>query len=125
METQQRERHSASRTSRRRPARAQQRATRAPPHPQAMIVYTLKSGINKHFLRRMVEGKLDADLRKTVLIVDEVDDLIVNERPNNHYVKVRMPRRLFRQFPTICAERAVHACMRRSRRVPIRRRTCS
>ena len=55
-----------------------------------MIVYTLKSGINKHFLRRMVEGKLDADLRKTVLIVDEVDDLIVNERPNNHYVKVRM-----------------------------------
>ena len=57
-----------------------------------MIVYTLKSGINKHFLRRMVEGKLDADLRKTVLIVDEVDDLIVNERPNNHYVKVRMYR---------------------------------
>ena len=90
-----------------------------------MIVYTLKSGINKHFLRRMVEGKLDADLRKTVLIVDEVDDLIVNERPNNHYVKVRMSRRLFRQCPMICAERAVHACMHRSRLVPIRRRTCS
>ena len=36
----------------------------------------------------MVEGKLDAFLRTTVLIVDEVDDLIVNERPNNHYAKM-------------------------------------
>ena len=35
----------------------------------------------------MVEGKLDEELQNTVLIVDEVDDLVVNERPNAHYVK--------------------------------------
>ena len=52
----------------------------------AQIIYTLKAGINKHFLRGMVAGELELD--KTVLIVDEVDDLIVNERPNAHYVKV-------------------------------------
>jgi len=51
------------------------------------IVYVLKQAINKHFLRRMVAGKLDADLSRTVLIVDEVDDLIVNEKPTAHYVK--------------------------------------
>ena len=50
------------------------------------ICYTLKSAINKHFLRGMVSGSLE--LNSTVLIVDEVDDLIVNERPNAHYVKV-------------------------------------
>ena len=42
---------------------------------------------NSRFLRKLVEGKLDQELGKTVLIVDEVDDLIVNERPNNLYVK--------------------------------------
>ena len=54
-------------------------------NPDVQIVYTLKAGINKHFLRGMVSGSLE--LSKTVLIVDEVDDLIVNERPNAHYVK--------------------------------------
>jgi len=53
----------------------------------AKIVYCLKKHVNKHFLGRMVEGKLDEELRNIVLIVDEVDDLVVNERPNNHYVK--------------------------------------
>jgi len=53
--------------------------------PDVQICYCLKAGINKHFLRNMVEGTLE--LRQTVLIVDEVDDLIVNERPNAHYVK--------------------------------------
>ena len=92
METQQRERHSTRRTRLHHHTNSTTPTTARRHAPQAMIVYTLKSGINKHFLRRMVEGKLDADLRKTVLIVDEVDDLIVNERPNNHYVKVRMYR---------------------------------
>jgi len=55
--------------------------------PDAKIVYCLKKQINKHFLRKMVEGKLDEELKNIVLIVDEVDDLVVNERPNNHYVK--------------------------------------
>ena len=54
---------------------------------EARIVYVLKPTIFKHFLRRMVKGKLDEDLKASVLIVDEVDDLIVNERPNSHYVK--------------------------------------
>ena len=52
------------------------------------IVYVLKPQIQKHFLRRMVKGKLDEDLSASTLVVDEVDDLIVNERPNQHYVKV-------------------------------------
>ena len=51
------------------------------------ICYCLKDGINRRFLRTLVEGKLDAELGRTVLVVDEVDDLIVNERPNNLYVK--------------------------------------
>jgi hypothetical protein len=55
--------------------------------PDAKIVYCLKSSIQKRFLQRLVEGKLDEELGQTVLIVDEVDDLIVNERPNSHYVK--------------------------------------
>ena len=38
------------------------------------------------FLRRMLDGTLE--LGRSVLIVDEVDDLIVNEKPNAHYVKV-------------------------------------
>ena len=48
----------------------------------------LKPQIQRHFLRRMVKGKLDEDLSASVIVVDEVDDLIVNERPNQHYVKV-------------------------------------
>ena len=40
------------------------------------------------FLRRMLDGTLE--LGRSVLIVDEVDDLIVNEKPNAHYVKVRL-----------------------------------
>jgi len=55
--------------------------------PDAKIIYCLKDGINRRFLRKLVEGKLDEELGSTVLIVDEVDDLIVNERPNAHYVK--------------------------------------
>lgn len=54
---------------------------------ETQICYCLKQAINKHFLKRMVVGKLDEDLRRTVLIVDEVDDLIVNEKPTAHYVK--------------------------------------
>jgi hypothetical protein len=54
---------------------------------EAQIMYCLKDAINRRFLRKLVEGKLDEELGKTVLIVDEVDDLIVNERPNSHYVK--------------------------------------
>ena len=33
----------------------------------------------------MADASLELD--RTVLIVDEVDDLIVNERPNMHYIK--------------------------------------
>ena len=51
------------------------------------IVYCLKQTISRRFLRKMVEGKLEDELSKTVLIVDEVDDLIVNEKPNAHFVK--------------------------------------
>jgi hypothetical protein len=51
------------------------------------VTYCLKAEIQKRFLRRMCAGTLDAELCSTVLIVDEVDDLIVNERPNTHYVK--------------------------------------
>ena len=40
------------------------------------------------FLRRMLDGTLE--LGRSVVIVDEVDDLIVNEKPNAHYVKVRV-----------------------------------
>ena len=53
----------------------------------AHIYYCLKDGINRRFLKKLVEGGLDEELGKTVLIVDEVDDLIVNEHPNSHYVK--------------------------------------
>ena len=58
----------------------------------SLITYCLKDAINRRFLRKLVEGKLDEELGKTVLIVDEVDDLIVNERPNNLYVKKDMER---------------------------------
>ena len=51
------------------------------------VVYCLKSRINQLFIRRMLEGKLDEVLGRTVIIVDEVDDLVVNENPNSNYVK--------------------------------------
>jgi len=54
---------------------------------EAQIVYCLKANMNKHFLRQMLKGSLDAELKRTVIIVDEVDDLVVNERPINFYVK--------------------------------------
>ena len=53
----------------------------------AQVVYCLKKSINQLFLRRMLEGKLDEVLGRTVIIVDEVDDLVVNENPNANYVK--------------------------------------
>lgn len=73
--------------------------------PDAKIVYCLKKHVNKHFLRKMVEGHLDGELKQIVLIVDEVDDLIVNERPNSHYVKEDVE-----QTPDlkICYERLKH-----------------
>jgi len=55
--------------------------------PEAQVVYCLKSRINQMFLRNMLEGKLDEELGQTVIIVDEVDDLVVNENPNSNYVK--------------------------------------
>ena len=54
---------------------------------EADVVYCLKSGINQLFLRKMLEGKLVEALGDTVVIVDEVDDLVVNEDPNSFYVK--------------------------------------
>jgi hypothetical protein len=56
------------------------------------ICYCLKADINKYFLRKMLAGQIDEELGQTVLIVDEVDDLIVNERPNCHYVKADVNR---------------------------------
>jgi len=55
--------------------------------PELQICYCLKSEINRHFLRKMIEGTLDEEARATVLIVDEVDDLIVNERPTDYYAQ--------------------------------------
>ena len=55
--------------------------------PELAINYCLKAEINKAFLRKLVAGTLDEELKGTILLVDEVDDLIVNERPNNHYVR--------------------------------------
>jgi len=51
------------------------------------VVYCLKSRINHLFMRKMLEGQLDEVLGRTVIIVDEVDDLVVNENPNSNYVK--------------------------------------
>jgi len=51
------------------------------------VVYCLKSRINNLFMRKMLEGELDEVLGQTVIIVDEVDDLVVNENPNTNYVK--------------------------------------
>ena len=55
--------------------------------PEAQVVYCLKSRINHLFMRKMLEGQLDEVLGRTVIIVDEVDDLVVNENPNSNYVK--------------------------------------
>lgn len=38
----------------------------------ARIVYCLKARMNKHFLRQILKGTLDAELKRTVIIVDEV-----------------------------------------------------
>lgn len=54
--------------------------------PDTQICYCLKRSIGRHFLTKMVQGELEKELGNTVLIVDEVDDLIVNERPNSNYV---------------------------------------
>ncbi|KAL1529282.1 hypothetical protein AB1Y20_000236 [Prymnesium parvum] len=51
----------------------------------SQICYCLKKGNQSYFSRRMQEGTLD--LSTTVLIVDEVDDLVVNEKPTANYVK--------------------------------------
>ena len=53
----------------------------------AEVVYCLKKSINTLFIRKMLDGKLDETLGQTVVIVDEVDDLVVNENPNANYVK--------------------------------------
>ena len=55
--------------------------------PDCQVVYCLKARINQLFLRKMLEGQLDEVLGNTVIIVDEVDDLVVNENPNANYVK--------------------------------------
>ena len=47
------------------------------------ICYCLKSGNNAFFNRHMLAG--DLDLSSTILIVDEVDDLVVNEKPTLLY----------------------------------------
>ena len=49
------------------------------------ICYCLKRENNAYFNEHMMGG--DLDLSQTVLIVDEVDDLVVNENPNSNYVK--------------------------------------
>ena len=49
------------------------------------ICYCLKKHNNAFFNERMLEG--DLDLSGTVLIVDEVDDLVVNEKPSLLYTK--------------------------------------
>ena len=54
-------------------------------HPTADICYCLKKGNNRFFNQQLVDGSLD--LEKTVLIVDEVDDLVVNEVPFVKYKK--------------------------------------
>ena len=40
--------------------------------PKVEVCYCLKAGINKFFLRKMIEGSLGQEMATTVLIVDEV-----------------------------------------------------
>ena len=47
------------------------------------ICYCLKAQNNAHFNERILRG--DLDLSQVVLIVDEVDDLVVNEKPSLLY----------------------------------------
>ena len=72
------------------------------------ICYTLKSAINKHFLRGMVSGSLE--LASTVLIVDEVDDLIVNERPNAHCMHHIESAHIRRASPVPMLSPGAHCC---------------
>ena len=50
------------------------------------ICFTLKQGINRLFYTNILLG--NADLKGTILLVDEVDDLVVNEEPTSAYTKV-------------------------------------
>ena len=52
----------------------------------ADICYSLKRENNHYFTEQLIEGKLD--LSKVILIVDEVDDLVVNEKPAVMYMKL-------------------------------------
>ena len=49
----------------------------------AKIVYCLKKDNNLFLMKQLVEGELD--LSKHVMLVDEVDDLIGSEAPNQNY----------------------------------------
>jgi len=48
------------------------------------IVYCLIDGINRRFLRKLVEGHLD-EFERTILIVDEAEDVLINDAPNNMF----------------------------------------
>ena len=52
-------------------------------HHGTSIVYCLKPHIEKYLLDRMYRGQFN--LGETVLIVDEVDDLVINEKPTSFY----------------------------------------
>lgn len=49
--------------------------------PDADICYCLKSDNSRFFAQQLVEGTLKKTLDDVILIVDEVDDLIINEKP--------------------------------------------
>ena len=49
------------------------------------VCYVLKRGNNRFFNEHLVQG--DLELKDTILIVDEVDDLVVNEEPSVNYIK--------------------------------------
>ena len=66
------------------------------------ICYCLKSGINKHFLSRMVEGQLDEEISGTVLIVDEA------RAPTPICSHSHYPTRPYLVLPTACLR--AHAC---------------
>ena len=52
-------------------------------NPDVNICYCLKRGNQSYFKDKLLDGKLDLD--QTVLIVDEVDDLVINEKPAANY----------------------------------------
>ena len=55
------------------------------PNGKPKVCYCLKKDNQKFFSENMQGGKLS--LEKTILIVDEVDDLVVNEKPTVNYTK--------------------------------------